>query len=51
MTSSELTVSPRTLSIVVILFESVERRTPEIGRKWASEARKLIRSDFFVSGP
>ena len=36
---------PKTWSIVTVLLEAVNRRTPEMGHKWASEARKLIWSD------
>ena len=36
---------PETWSIVAVLLEAVNRRTAEMGYKWACEARKLIRSD------
>ena len=36
---------PKVWSIVNVLLEAVNRRTPEMGGEWEKEARKLIRSD------
>ena len=36
---------PEIVSIVDVLLEAVNRRTPEMGQEWASEARKLVQSD------